>query len=42
MIESQLARRSEPVLGLYLNVAYMTFMSTFEERVGRGEITLAP
>jgi hypothetical protein len=27
------------VLGLYLHVAYMTFMATFEERVGRGEIT---
>src|SRR5579872_866450 len=39
LIESQLASSSEPVLGLYLHVAYMTFMSTFEERVGRGEIT---
>lgn len=39
LIESQLASGSEPVLGLYLHVAYMTFMSTFEERVGRGEIT---
>ena len=39
LIESQLASTSEPVLGLYLHVAYMTFMSTFEERVGRGEIT---
>lgn len=27
------------MLGLYLHVAYMTFMATFEERVGRGEIT---
>lgn len=29
----------EPVLGLYLHVAYMYFMSTLEEYVGRCEIT---
>ena len=41
LIESQLATSSEPVLGLYLHVAYMTFMSTYEERVGRGEVSPA-
>lgn len=41
LIESQLASSSEPVLGLYLHVAYMTFMSTYEERVGRGEVSPA-
>ncbi len=39
LIESQLADGSEPVLGLYLHVAYYAFMSTYESRVGRGEIT---
>lgn len=39
LIESQIAGASEPVLGLYLHVAYMSFMSTYEEHVGRGEIT---
>ncbi|HXR90953.1 MAG TPA: MarR family winged helix-turn-helix transcriptional regulator [Steroidobacteraceae bacterium] len=29
----------EPVLGLYLHVAYMMLMSSFEARVGQGEIT---
>ncbi len=41
LIESQLATSSEPVLGLYLHVAYMAFMSTYEERVGRGEVSPA-
>jgi DNA-binding MarR family transcriptional regulator len=39
LIESQISGTSEPVLGLYLHVAYMYFMSTYEEQVGRGEIT---
>ena len=39
LIESQLTAGPEPVLGVYLHVAYMTFMSTYEEAVGRGEIT---
>jgi DNA-binding MarR family transcriptional regulator len=39
LIESQLVTGPEPVLGVYLHVAYMTFMSTYEEAVGRGEIT---
>jgi DNA-binding MarR family transcriptional regulator len=39
LIESQLLTGPEPVLGVYLHVAYMTFMSTYEEVVGRGEIT---
>jgi DNA-binding MarR family transcriptional regulator len=39
LIESQIAGTSEPVLGLYLHVAYTYFMSTYEEQVGRGEIT---
>lgn len=39
LIESQLTDGSEPVLGLYLHIAYYSFMSTYESRVGRGEIT---
>ena len=39
LIESQITSSSEPVLGLYLHTAYMFFMSTYEEGVGRGEIT---
>jgi DNA-binding MarR family transcriptional regulator len=38
LIESELTNGSEPVLGLYLHVAYQAFMSTYEERVGHGEI----
>ncbi|HEV2701333.1 MAG TPA: MarR family transcriptional regulator, partial [Steroidobacteraceae bacterium] len=37
MIEVELS--PEPVLGLYLHVAYMTIMSTFDRDVGKGEIT---
>ena len=37
MIETELS--SEPVLGLYLHVAYMTVMATFLRDVGNGEIT---
>jgi DNA-binding MarR family transcriptional regulator len=39
MIESQLSPSREPVLGLYLHVAYMTVMASFPSEVGRGEIT---
>ena len=38
LIESQITAGSEPVLGLYLHVAYNFFMSTYEAQVGRGEI----
>jgi DNA-binding MarR family transcriptional regulator len=37
LIEAELS--SEPVLGLYLHVAYMCVMSTFVRDVGHGEIT---
>lgn len=39
LIESKLSAGPEPVLGLYLHTAYYSFMSTYESRVGRGEIT---
>ena len=39
IIESQLSPAAEPVLGLYLHVAYHCFMASFEDKVGRGEIT---
>jgi len=39
LIESKLLNGPEPVLGLYLHVAYIAFMSTYEEGIGRGEIT---
>ena len=39
LIESKIAGTTEPVLGLYLHVAYMYFMATYEEQVGRGEIS---
>lgn len=38
-IEAQLTSISEPVLGLYLHVAYHCFMASFEDFVGHGEIT---
>ena len=38
IIESQLSEPDEPVLGLYLHVAYHCFMTSFAD-VGRGEIT---
>jgi DNA-binding MarR family transcriptional regulator len=37
LIEAELS--SEPVLGLYLHVAYMCVMSSFVRDVGQGEIT---
>jgi DNA-binding MarR family transcriptional regulator len=39
LIEAQLSPLHEPVLGLYLHVAYHCFMASFEDIVGRGEIT---
>jgi DNA-binding MarR family transcriptional regulator len=39
LIEAQLTALNEPVLGLYLHVAYHCFMASFEDIVGRGEIT---
>jgi DNA-binding MarR family transcriptional regulator len=40
-IEAQLSPRGEPVLGLYLHIAYHRVMATFGRKVGRGEITPA-
>lgn len=39
MIEAELSPTGEPVVGLYLHVAYMCVMSTFAARIGHGEIT---
>ncbi len=39
MIEAVLSPSGEPVLGLYLHVAYMVVMSTFTAQLGHGEIT---
>jgi DNA-binding MarR family transcriptional regulator len=39
IIESRLSPPGEPVLGLYLHVAYHCFMASFEDKVGQGEIT---
>jgi DNA-binding MarR family transcriptional regulator len=39
IIESQLSPPGEPVLGLYLHVAYHYFTASFEDKVGHGEIT---
>ena len=41
MIEAQLSPQGEPVLGLYLHIAYLTVMSSFGHKVGRGEVTPA-
>jgi hypothetical protein len=41
LIEAQLSPGGEPVLGLYLHVAYHTVMSTFGSKVGRGNVTPA-
>jgi DNA-binding MarR family transcriptional regulator len=40
-IEAQLSPGGEPVLGLYLHVAYLTVMSSFGRKVGHGEVTPA-
>jgi len=39
MIEAQLSPGGEPVLGLYLHVAYMAVIATFPGHVGKGDIT---
>jgi DNA-binding MarR family transcriptional regulator len=39
LIETELTPSGEPVIGLYLHVAYMYLMSTFAAQVGHGEIT---
>jgi DNA-binding MarR family transcriptional regulator len=39
MIEAELSPAGEPVIGLFLHVAYMYVMSTFDEQIGHGEIT---
>jgi DNA-binding MarR family transcriptional regulator len=41
MIEAQLSPEGEPVLGLYLHVAYHRVMASFGRKVGHGEVTPA-
>jgi DNA-binding MarR family transcriptional regulator len=41
LIEAQISAQGEPVLGLYLHIAYHRVMSTFVSKVGRGEVTPA-
>ena len=41
LIEAQLSPGGEPVLGLYLHVAYHRVMASFGRKVGRGEVTPA-
>jgi len=41
LIEAQLSPLGEPVLGLYLHVAYHRVMASFGRKVGRGEVTPA-
>lgn len=41
VIEAQLSPDGEPVLGLYLHIAYHRVMSTFGRRVGHGQVTPA-
>ena len=41
LIEAQLSPQGEPVLGLYLHVAYHRVMASFARKVGRGEVTPA-
>jgi hypothetical protein len=41
MIETQLSPEGEPVLGLYLHVAYHRVMASFGRKVGHGEVTPA-
>lgn len=41
IVESQLSPSGEPVVGLYLHVAYMMVMHSFDDMVGHGEITPA-
>jgi DNA-binding MarR family transcriptional regulator len=41
LIEAQLSPDGEPVLGLYLHVAYHRVMASFGRKVGHGEVTPA-
>lgn len=41
VIEAQLSPKGEPVLGLYLHVAYHRVMASFGRKVGHGEVTPA-
>lgn len=41
MIEAQLSPEGEPVLGLYLHVAYHRVMASFGRKVGHGDVTPA-
>jgi DNA-binding MarR family transcriptional regulator len=41
MIETQLSPGGQPVLGLYLHVAYHRVMASFGRKVGHGEVTPA-
>ena len=41
VIESQLSPQGEPVLGLYLHIAYHRVMATFSRKVGHRQVTPA-
>ncbi len=41
LIEAQLSPLGEPVLGLYLHVAYHRVMASFNRKVGHGQVTPA-
>jgi DNA-binding MarR family transcriptional regulator len=41
LIETQLSPDGEPVLGLYLHVAYHRVMASFSRKVGHGDVTPA-
>lgn len=41
LIEAQLSPQGEPVLGLYLHIAYHRVMASFGRKVGHGEVTPA-
>jgi DNA-binding MarR family transcriptional regulator len=41
IIEAQLSPDGQPVLGLYLHIAYLTVMSSFGRKVGHNEVTPA-
>jgi len=41
VIEAQLSPQGDPVLGLYLHIAYHRVMSTFTRKVGHGQVTPA-
>jgi DNA-binding MarR family transcriptional regulator len=41
MIEAQLSPQGDPVIGLYLHIAYHRVMASFGNKVGRGGVTPA-